>query len=107
MSFDLQDKPLVGKLTEVFPGKTIRELPYRELRDVMAKAPEDWRAEAIAAASLGVSLDDLLGLPGRYAGAVSKLLAAVTELHGLNDATEKPPVNGTTVADGGESVGKH
>jgi len=107
MSFDLQDKPLVGKLTEVFPGKIIRELPYKELRNVMATAPEDWRAEAIAAASIGVPLEELLDLPGRYAGAMSKLLAEVTALHGLSDEKAEPAlINGTTVA-GDESLGKH
>lgn len=89
MSFKTQSKPLLGKLVEVFPNKTMRELPYRELRDVMVAAPETWRAEALAAASIGVKLDELLDLPGRYSGAVSKLLADVTELHGLGDSDDK------------------
>lgn len=107
MTFDLQNKPLVGPLSEYWPGKTIRELPYRELRNVMAVAPEDWRAEAIAAASIGVELDELLNLPGRFSGAVANLLKSVSELHGLADASadEDAPINGTTNVE--NNAGKH
>jgi hypothetical protein len=102
MNFDLQSQPLEGALAELWPGKAVREMPYRELRGVMASAPEDWRAEAIAAACIDVPLDDLLNLPGRYAGAVANLLATVTRLHGLG-GSEEPAVNGAEVV----SVPKH
>jgi hypothetical protein len=99
--FEIQSSPLTGALAEIWPDKVIREMPYRELRRAMETAPDDWRAEAIAAACIGVPLDELLDLPGRYAGAIAGLLASVTRMHGLNDATvleeEKPAVNGADV----------
>jgi len=96
MNFDLQSEPLEGALAEIWPNAVIREMPYREIRSVMANAPEDWRAEAIAAACIGVPLDDLLNVPGRYSGAIANLLAIVTRLHGLSDVPTAL-VNGTEV----------
>jgi len=92
MAFQLQSKPLVGPLAEAFPDKkTFRELSYRELRAVMNSAPEGWQAEAVGAASLGVTVEELLDLPGRYAGGVSTFLQEVTAMHGLGGETDSPP----------------
>lgn len=103
--FELQSKPLTGLLAEVWPDKVIRELPYRELRSAMATAPDDWRAETIAACAIGVPLDELLNLPGRYAGAIAALLGEITKMHGLN-VEEK--VNGTAAPVEMEAApGKH
>lgn len=87
MTFELQSEPLKGGLEAIWPGKIVRELPYRELKDVIAKSPKDWRAEAIAAASIGVPLDDLLDSPGRYSKGVSWLLACVIRMHGMQTVT--------------------
>jgi len=95
MTFELHSKPLSGPLAEVWPDKVIRELPYRELRSAMATAPDEWRAELIVAKSIGVSLDELLDLPGRYAGAVAVLTKIVTTMHGLSEAPEELKTNGT------------
>jgi len=110
MSYQLQSKPLVGPLAKLFPErKSFRELSYRELRAVMASAPKDWQAEALAAASLGVPLDELLDIPGRHAGDMATFLGEVTAMHGLSeaDAADAPkiPVGDATEI---ESVGpKH
>jgi hypothetical protein len=97
--FELQSKPLTGTLAEIWPDKIIREMSYKELRKVMADAPEDWRAEAIAAASLDIQLDDLLNLPGRYSGAMAGLLSTVMAMHGLVEVPSElqSTVNGTEV----------
>jgi hypothetical protein len=107
--FELQSQPLTGALAEVWPNKTIREMPYKELRTVMAKAPEDWRAEALAAAAIDVTLDELIDLPGRFAGAVANLLSTVTRMHGLGDSDEvpEPAINGTPLQEAGNPAGKH
>jgi len=107
MTFELQSKPLTGPLSEVWPDKVIRELPYRELRSAMATAPDDWRAESIASASLGVTLDEFLSLPGRYAGAVAVLIKTVTAMHGLNEVPAELRTNGTEQLEMEAASGKH
>src|SRR5262252_8070471 len=92
MAYELQTREAPHSLAAAFGGTTIelRERVYVDVRDAIATS-NGHATEAVLAASLyvdgqPVTVDALLHVPGRFLGTISRLLAEVQPLYGLNVA---------------------
>lgn len=96
--FELQSLP-VPELGELGESVLLRELPYGRMREVMSAGDGPGQAgERLLGACLevdgeAVGYEGLLALPGRFGGAIARVLEQVLRLHGLmrEDAADAAP----------------